>query len=122
MSSQTIGFIFIVAAACAEAFAQAALKRGAGKSADMDSVWISVRRIARTGWMWSAAGFALFIVDAGFWTLALQRLPVSEAFPLQSLGLVAIAIVARIFLGERISSRRWMAIGLILAGTVLVGA
>jgi drug/metabolite transporter (DMT)-like permease len=122
MNSEALGFIFIVAAACAEAFAQAALKRGAGTSGEADSVWTNVRRMARTGWAWLAAGFALFVVDAGFWTLALQRLPVSEAFPLQSLGMVAIAVVARIFLGERISSRRWMAIAMILAGTILVGA
>jgi len=72
--------------------------------------------------MWSGTGFVMFVVGGAFWTLALRHLPVSQAFPLQSLDMVAMAIIARIYLGERISGQRWLAIGLILAGTVLVGA
>jgi drug/metabolite transporter (DMT)-like permease len=122
MNSTALGFIFIGATVIAEGCAQACMKRGAGNSGELDSVWTSLGRIARTGWMWSGTGFVMFVVGGAFWTLALRHLPVSQAFPLQSLDMVAMAIIARIYLGERISGQRWLAIGLILAGTVLVGA
>ena len=115
MSPRTLGLIFVLVALSAEAFAQAALKSAAGKSTNL-------LRMLQKGWPWVAMGVSLLMVDGASWTLALQRLPVSMAFPLQSLGLVAIAIISRIFLRENISSRRWLAIGLILAGTVMVGA
>jgi undecaprenyl phosphate-alpha-L-ara4N flippase subunit ArnE len=107
--------IFVLVALSAEAFAQAALKRAAGGKTNL-------LRMLRSGWPWVAMGIALLLVDGSFWTLALQRLPVSMAFPLQSLGLVAIAVISRVFLRETISSRRWLAISMILAGTILVGA
>jgi drug/metabolite transporter (DMT)-like permease len=115
MSSRSLGLLFVLAALSAEAFAQAALKHAAGKDKNL-------LRMLRIGGPWVAMGILLLLVDGATWTLALQRLPVSMAFPLQSLGLVAIALISRIFLGETISSRRWLAIGLILAGTVMVGA
>lgn len=115
MNSRTLGLIFVFTAVMAEAFGHAALKRAAGRHANLGRMLLS-------GWRWAAMGIALFLVDLSFWTLALQRLDLSLAFPLQSLGLVALAVVARLFLGETISSRRWLAIGLILAGTVMVGA
>jgi drug/metabolite transporter (DMT)-like permease len=122
MNSSALGLLFVLATLIAEGCAQACMKRGAGNSNELDSVWTSLMRIAKTGWPWAMTGFVMFVVGGAFWTLALRRLPVSQAFPLQSLDMVAMAVIARIYLGERISRLRWLAIALILAGTILVGA
>ena len=54
------------------------------------------------------------------WFVGLSRLPVSQAYPVLSLGYIIAALLAWMVLGETISLARWAGIGLIIAGVMLV--
>ena len=56
------------------------------------------------------------------WTyaMAIKLLPVGIALLLEYLAVLAVAVIARAFFGERVKARLWVAIGLVLAGLALV--
>jgi multidrug transporter EmrE-like cation transporter len=54
------------------------------------------------------------------WLAALSKAPVSTAYPMLSLGYVAVAAVSAIWLGESLSVPKVLGIGLICAGVILV--
>lgn len=66
------------------------------------------------------AGFACYALSVGLWLVVLSRLPVSIAYPLQSLGYVMVVIFAHILLGESLSARKLLAITLIVTGVFIL--
>jgi multidrug transporter EmrE-like cation transporter len=54
------------------------------------------------------------------WIIGLSRVPVSQAYPLLSLGYVVTAVLALTLLGEQVSALRWVGIVVIIAGVWLV--
>jgi drug/metabolite transporter (DMT)-like permease len=120
MSDRTIGLLNLVASVLASAFSAAAFKRATFRVRETDGSLKALRRVAK-GWPWLVAGVAFFLLMALFWTLALVRLPLSLAYPLQSTDLVVVVIVSGLFLRERIGARRALGACLILLGTILVG-
>ena len=56
------------------------------------------------------------------WTLVLQQVPLSIAFPLMALVYVAIVMAGAVFLGERFNLRHAIGALLITAGAACVGA
>ena len=65
---------------------------------------------------------ALFCLGVAmlFWLLALQRLPVSVAYPLLAANYVAMMMLARWRFRESIPSLRWLGVLSILAGIVMI--
>jgi undecaprenyl phosphate-alpha-L-ara4N flippase subunit ArnE len=55
-----------------------------------------------------------------FWIIALRHLDISIAYPLMSLGYVAVTALAMVLLGEKVSKLRWIAVGLITCGAAMV--
>jgi uncharacterized membrane protein len=70
---------------------------------------------------WVALGVALLIV----WTLTHMALlswaDLSYVMPVTAMSYVVTALAARLFLGETVSSARWIGIVLVTAGVTLVG-
>jgi multidrug transporter EmrE-like cation transporter len=54
------------------------------------------------------------------WLAALSKAPVSTAYPMLSLGYVAVAVVSVMWLGESMSAPKVLGIALICAGVILV--
>ena len=97
---------------------QVSLKRG----------MLRVGRISRAGGMrWRLGaphvllGLALYGLSMVLWLFTLSRVELSFAFPFVSLGYVAIVLVARFGLGERLDAYRIVGSLMIVAGVVLVG-
>lgn len=71
---------------------------------------------------WVIAGIALLI----FWTLARMHLlslaDLSFVLPVTAVGYVLNAMMAALFLGEKLSTARWSGTFLIMLGTALVGS
>jgi len=69
-------------------------------------------------WVWSGVILQAiyYIMLLGF----LQRLPVSLVVPMTGFGYVLTAFMARVYLKEHVSFRRWVGILLITSGVVLV--
>jgi len=69
---------------------------------------------------WLLLWGALFLGAMLFWIIALRRLDISIAYPLMSLGYVAVTALAMVLLGEKVSKLRWIAVGLITCGAAMV--
>ena len=66
------------------------------------------------------AGMVCYGASLCVWLAALSKAPVSTAYPMLSLGYVAVAIVSVLWLGESMGSAKVLGIALICAGVVLV--
>lgn len=67
------------------------------------------------------AGLGCYAVSVVVWILALSRVPVSQAYPMLSIGYVVNAAAAWWLFGENLSPAKLGGIALIIAGVVLVG-
>jgi undecaprenyl phosphate-alpha-L-ara4N flippase subunit ArnE len=119
MSARMIGVLLVFIAVACEAVGQLCFKHAANHA--RGSARLSAVRKAFAKFEWIGAGVGCFGIEWGFWTVALTLLPVSVAQPMASVELVVVALLSRSFLKEKVSLRRWVGIGLILAGVCLVG-
>jgi drug/metabolite transporter (DMT)-like permease len=67
-------------------------------------------------WTW---GF-LFVIATSLWLIGLQRVDLSYAYPLVSLGYVLVSVLAIKLFNEKIDLTRWTAILVICAGVILI--
>ncbi len=68
------------------------------------------------------AGFALYGVASVLWIVVLSRAPLSLAYPLLSLGYVAVLLASAYVFGEAIPALRVAGIAAIILGLVLVSS
>ena len=66
-------------------------------------------------------GLGAYGVSAILWLIVLSRLPLSLAYPLVSLGFIAVVALAALVLHEPVSAMRMLAVGLIICGVVVLG-
>jgi undecaprenyl phosphate-alpha-L-ara4N flippase subunit ArnE len=108
MSPSLALWMSIVLGSCAQIF----LKKGVDHKPDGSQVGYA--RLLRSGWVWLWA-FS-FVFATALWLVALAKIELSYAFPLLSSGYVIVAVLSMVFLKERISWMRWMAIFVISLG------
>ena len=65
-------------------------------------------------------GLACYAVSVVVWIVALSRVDVSIAYPMLSIGYVVNALLASWLFGEDVNAQRWLGIGVIVVGVVLV--
>jgi uncharacterized membrane protein len=105
-------WLSIVLGACAQVF----LRKGvAGSNLTMASGYLALLRSALV-WAWALC----FGLATGLWLIALSQMQISYAFPLLSLGYPIVAVLSILFLGERISTPRWLAILVITLGVAII--
>ena len=115
-------FAFLMTGVLLNAAAQLLLKAGTNA--------LGVLTLSRDTWpdtlfrMATQAHFALgigcYALSVVVWIFGLSRVPVSMAYPLLSIGYVVNAIAAHYLLGEAVTVSRWLGIGFIVIGVVLV--
>ncbi|MBW2536433.1 MAG: EamA family transporter [Deltaproteobacteria bacterium] len=67
------------------------------------------------------AGLLCFALNVVFYAFALQKLPISAAYPIMvTCGFAIIVTVAGLILGERLTVTQWVGVVAILAGVFLV--
>jgi drug/metabolite transporter (DMT)-like permease len=69
-------------------------------------------------WLW--AGILCYVVSLAAWLIALSRVSVNVAYPMLSLGYVMAAILAWVFLGERLNFVQMTGIAVIILGVYLL--
>lgn len=69
---------------------------------------------------WIIAGILGYLGSFLAWMLILRRLDLSLAFPLTALGYVAVLIASQVLLGETVSGMRWLGVGCIVGGFLLM--
>ena len=65
-------------------------------------------------------GMVCYAASVCVWLAALSKAPVSTAYPMLSLGYVAVAVVSVMWLGESMPVPKVLGIALICAGVILV--
>jgi multidrug transporter EmrE-like cation transporter len=115
-------FSWLLAGVILNALAQLGLKIATQATGVIEGNWQSLNLAARH----LAAGRAFWLALAAYgisvavWLVGLSRLPLSQAYPVLSIGYIVAALLAWTVLGETISLARWAGIGLIIAGVLLV--
>jgi multidrug transporter EmrE-like cation transporter len=66
-------------------------------------------------------GLCCYAISVVVWILALSRVPVSQAYPMLSIGYVVNAVAAWWLFGEALTGAKLGGIALIVAGVILVG-
>ena len=66
-------------------------------------------------------GLGAYGFSAILWLIVLSRLPLSLAYPLVSLGFIAVVALSALVLHEPVSAARMLAVGLIICGVVVLG-
>jgi undecaprenyl phosphate-alpha-L-ara4N flippase subunit ArnE len=67
-------------------------------------------------WLWGIC----FIAAMGLWLVGLQKLDLSYAYPLVSVGYVLVTLLSAVVVHERVDGRRWLAVGVISLGVILI--
>ena len=112
MTTPVSSMLLVLVASFIGSFGAVFLKLGAGR----------LHRQLRTLFLnWRLAlGVALFLVSTVFYVLGLRRGELSLLYPLVALGYVWTLFWSRLFFGEALSRNKFLGIGLILAGIVIL--
>ena len=115
-------FAFLFTGILLNAGAQLLLKAGTNAlgviTLTRDNWFSMLWRMAHTGPF--IAGVACYGVSLLVWIMGLSRVPVSIAYPLLSLAYIINAIAAYFLFGEAMTVMRWLGLGLIIAGVLLI--
>lgn len=93
-------------------------KIGATKAAAMPSNVHFLKRIFSQSETWCA--ITCLAVGTVLWLTVLYSMEVSKAFPFLSIGFVLVILISRYHLNETISKTRWLGLGFICSGIVLI--
>ena len=83
-----------------------------------DAMWVAGQQLATSLALWIA--LTCYGLSVAAWIVGLSRVPVSQAYPILSVGYIVTALLAWITLGESVTAARWAGIGLIVVGVLLV--
>jgi drug/metabolite transporter (DMT)-like permease len=103
------------------AVAQIFLKRGLtdlqdqARTPGLVGLMVSLLR-QRFIWYWGLC----FVAAMALWLVGLQKLDLSYAYPLVSFGYVLVTLLSAFFFQERVDAQRWLAVGVIGVGVVLI--
>lgn len=67
------------------------------------------------------SGFLFYGVSTLIYFKVLANLDLSIAYPTVSLGYVLVVLFSKFFFKERVTLSRWLAVGIICSGVILVG-
>jgi drug/metabolite transporter (DMT)-like permease len=79
----------------------------------------TVGRVVRSPWIW--AGVGLLVLHLVLYMVALGKADLSYALPMTALSYPLSALLAQMFLAERVGPTRWLGTVLITAGVAVVG-
>ena len=87
-------------------------------SGDLQMIVASISRAFLNPWV--IAGVVAYGMSSIFWLVLLSRVDLSYAYPALSLGYVMVTLVGVLFLGEQVSTMRWLGVIVICTGVVLL--
>ena len=107
--------ICILLATAAEIF----LKLGAEATASAPNAWSWTGLTGlRSSWVWW--GIVASVISLFNWLATIRKLPLTIAFPVGNIVHILVPLSSWIFLGEAILLRRWIGIGLVLLGLLIL--
>jgi drug/metabolite transporter (DMT)-like permease len=111
-------FALLLIAIVLSTFGEVLLKAGVNR---VDRITLAPDTLLRAFLQWQVlAGFVLLFGGSLFWLAVLSRVHLSIAYPLLAMGYILTTLWALIFLKEPVPASRWLGIGAICSGIVLV--
>ena len=111
-------FILLIIAIVLSTFGEVLLKAGVNR---IGTITLAPGTLIRAFLQWQVlVGFVLLFGGSLFWLAVLSRVHLSIAYPLLAMGYVLTTIWALVFLKEPVPASRWLGIGAICSGIVLV--
>lgn len=112
MTTPVSSMMLVLTASFIGSFGAVFLKSGAGKLH---------RQIRTLVFNWRlAAGVALFVLSSVFFVLGVRKGELSVLYPMVSLGYIWTLIWSRLFFGEPLTRNKFLGVGLILVGIVVL--
>jgi drug/metabolite transporter (DMT)-like permease len=121
---KAVDFIWVLSGVLLNAVAQLLLKAGASSAGQITlaaggpALWRTALGLAVHPAI--LGGLACYAISVVVWIVALSRVEVSIAYPMLSIGYVLNALLAWWLFGEDLNAQRWLGIGVIIVGVVLV--
>jgi drug/metabolite transporter (DMT)-like permease len=116
MSMHAFGLLLI--AIILSTFGEVLLKAGVNR---IGKITLEPETLLRAFLQWQVlAGFVLLFGGSLFWLAVLSRVHLSIAYPLLAIGYILTTIWALVFLKEPVPLSRWVGIGAICSGIILV--
>ena len=121
---KALDFLWVLGGVLLNAAAQLLLKAGARSSGEIvlsagaPALWRTALGLAQHPGI--LGGLACYVVSVVVWIIALSRVDVSIAYPMLSIGYVVNAALAWWLFGEAVNAQRWLGIGVIIIGALLV--
>jgi drug/metabolite transporter (DMT)-like permease len=119
---KTTDLMWLLAGVMLNASAQLGLKAATRSTGRIDggaaSLWLAGQQLAVTPLFWFA--LLTYGISVGVWVVGLSRVPVSQAYPMLSLGYVLAALFASPLLGEIVSPLRWLGIAVVIGGVWMI--
>lgn len=113
-----MGNIFILISVGINVIGQTVLKTGVNKLGSLSFDFSSILKAFTSPWV--LGGLALYVFSSVFWILGLSNKDLSYAYPMLSLGYLAIVVFSWWFLGEQITLMRVLGVLFIAIGVSLV--
>lgn len=66
------------------------------------------------------SGLILYAFTTMLWLYILSKIPISRAYPIQALAYPLILILAQFIFNEHITTTRWIGMGIVFAGVIIV--
>ena len=121
MSTQLVqAWWLILISAGAGVCGQLALKVGSGRMGQQADAGILGLVMSILTTPLALLGIALYGVGALAWIAVLRRMDLGYAYPFLALNFVLVALVSWLVLGEPMPALRWLGIGFICVGIVVV--
>ena len=118
MNPKLMIWISVALSAIAQIFLKRGLMNFQAAGPRRPGVVSLVLGVARQSYIWYW-GFC-FVVAMALWLAGLQKLDLSYAYPLVSVGYVLVTFLSAVFFRERVDAQRWLAVGVISLGVILV--
>ncbi len=113
-----MGNLYIFISIVFNIFGQTVLKTGVNKLGELALNFPSMVKAVTSPIV--IGGLFLYFISSIFWILALSHKDLSYAYPMLSIGYIAIVIVSWLILGEEISLTRIFGVVFISAGIYLI--
>ena len=113
MSTPVSSMVWVSVGAVIGSLGAAGLKAGANR------LELNVRALL-TNWK-LGLGLGLYLISTVFYVKGISRGEISVLFPLVSLGYIWTAMWSKLFFGEAFTRTKFVGLGLILVGCVLLG-
>jgi multidrug transporter EmrE-like cation transporter len=111
-------FLGVLLNAAAQLGLKAATRTSGAIRLEWPGVWHSTSQVLAVPAFWAA--IAAYGISVLVWLIGLSRVPVSQAYPLLSLGYVVNALLAWCLFGETVNTLRILGIGVVILGVVLI--